>query len=186
MQHFPKPHCLETLFHWADDYTCVFSNSFRGHPEAEIIGVVSNPGGQSTTFPISTVTRERQGSNSSLNGETSGRSHRKSGTEGVKWKSLSHVWLFATHGLYSPWNSPGQNTGMGSLSLLQGNFPTQGSNPGLHIAGRFFTSWSTREARDGGREGGKNEWKQNLSVRAMAMRYKIEPGRLYKTVEKQF
>ena len=35
------------------------------------------------------------------------------------------------HGLYSPWNSPGQNTGMGSLSLLQGIFPTQGSNPGL-------------------------------------------------------
>ena len=34
-------------------------------------------------------------------------------------------------GLYSPWNSPGQNTGKGSLSLLQGIFPTQGSNPGL-------------------------------------------------------
>ena len=35
------------------------------------------------------------------------------------------------HGLYSPWNSPSQNTGVGSLSLLQGIFPTQGSNPGL-------------------------------------------------------
>ena len=35
------------------------------------------------------------------------------------------------HGLYSPWNSPGQNTGVGSFSLLQGIFPTQGSNPGL-------------------------------------------------------
>ena len=35
------------------------------------------------------------------------------------------------HGLYSPWNSPGQNTGVGSLSLLQGVCPTQGSNPGL-------------------------------------------------------
>ena len=33
--------------------------------------------------------------------------------------------------LYSPWNSPGQNTGVGSLSLLQGIFPIQGSNPGL-------------------------------------------------------
>ena len=32
---------------------------------------------------------------------------------------------------YSPWNSPGQNTGVGSLSLIQGIFPTQGSNPGL-------------------------------------------------------
>ena len=35
------------------------------------------------------------------------------------------------HGLYSPWNSPGQNIGVGSLSLLQGIFPTQRSNPGL-------------------------------------------------------
>ena len=35
------------------------------------------------------------------------------------------------HGLYSLWNSPGQNTGAGSLSLLQWIFPTQGSNPGL-------------------------------------------------------
>ena len=34
-------------------------------------------------------------------------------------------------GLYSLWNSPGQNTGVGSLSLLQGIFPTQGSNTGL-------------------------------------------------------
>ena len=33
------------------------------------------------------------------------------------------------HGLYSSWNSPGQNTGVSSLSLLQGVFPTQGSNP---------------------------------------------------------
>ena len=35
------------------------------------------------------------------------------------------------HGLYSPWNSPGQNIGVGSLSLPQGIFPTQESNPGL-------------------------------------------------------
>ena len=35
------------------------------------------------------------------------------------------------HELYSPWDSPGENTGVGSLSLLQGIFPTQGLNPGL-------------------------------------------------------
>ena len=92
------------------------------------------------------------------------------------------------HGLYSSWNSPGQNTGVGSLSLLQQIFLTQESNPGLlhcrwilyqlsHkgsprilewvaflfssgssqprnwtqvscIAGRFFTSWATREAQE--------------------------------------
>ena len=38
----------------------------------------------------------------------------------VKWKSLSHVWLFATS-WYSPWNSPGQNTGVGSLSFPRGS-----------------------------------------------------------------
>ena len=35
------------------------------------------------------------------------------------------------HGLHSPWDSPGLNTGVGGLSLLQGVFPTQGLNPGL-------------------------------------------------------
>ena len=35
------------------------------------------------------------------------------------------------HGLYSPWDSPGQKTGVGSLSLLQGIFATQGSNQSL-------------------------------------------------------
>ena len=33
-------------------------------------------------------------------------------------------------GLYSPWNSPGQNIGVGSISLLQGIFPTQESSHG--------------------------------------------------------
>ena len=28
------------------------------------------------------------------------------------------------HGLYSPWNSPGQNTGVRSVSILKGTFPT--------------------------------------------------------------
>ena len=93
---------------------------------------------------------------------------------------------FQPHGLHSPWNSPGQNAGVDNHSILQGIFPTQGSNPGLRhcrrvrfqlshkgslrilewvaypfssrssrprnltrvscIAGRFFTSWATREA----------------------------------------
>ena len=42
------------------------------------------------------------------------------------------------HGLYSPWNSPCQNTGVGSLSLLQGIFPIQGSNPGLPHCGQIL------------------------------------------------
>ena len=50
------------------------------------------------------------------------------------------------HGLYSSWNSSGQNTEVGSCSLLQGIFPTQGSNLGQVscIAGGLFTSWATR------------------------------------------
>ena len=35
------------------------------------------------------------------------------------------------HRLYDPWNSPGQNTGAGSHSLVQVIFPNQGLNPGL-------------------------------------------------------
>ena len=51
----------------------------------------------------------------------------------MKW-SESHSVVsdsLCPHGLYSPWNSPGQSTGAGSLSLLQGIFPAQGWNPGL-------------------------------------------------------
>ena len=49
-----------------------------------------------------------------------------------KWKSLSCVRLFATPwSIYSLGNSSGQNSGVGSPSLLQGIFPTQESNPGL-------------------------------------------------------
>ena len=62
-----------------------------------------------------------------------------------KWKSLSHVRLFWPHGLYSPWNFLGQNTGAGSLSF--GDLPSPGIKPKIsRIAGGFFTSWATREA----------------------------------------
>ena len=108
---------------------------------------------------------------------------------GSLFSTESHSVMFNflwPHGLYSPWNSPGQNTGVSSHSLIQGIFPTQVSNPGLPhckwilyqlshqaspgtlewvvypfssgsswpgnltrvscIAGRFCTSWATREA----------------------------------------
>ena len=45
----------------------------------------------------------------------------------VTQSCLTLLW---PHGLYSPWDSLGQNTGVGSLSLLQEIFPTQGSNSG--------------------------------------------------------
>ena len=64
----------------------------------------------------------------------------------LKWRAdpqpLDHQWKWSEsrsvvsdslgpHRLYNPWNSPGHNTGVGSLSLLKGIFQTQGSNPGL-------------------------------------------------------
>ena len=52
---------------------------------------------------------------------------------------LSRVW---PHGLYSPWNSPVQNTEVGSCSLLHRIFPTQGSNPGLPHCGRILSQLS--------------------------------------------
>ena len=50
------------------------------------------------------------------------------------------------HGLYSAWNSPGQNTGMGSLSLLKGIVPPPGSNPGLSNCRWILYQLSQREA----------------------------------------
>ena len=50
--------------------------------------------------------------------------------------------------LYSPWNSPGQNTGVDSHSPLQGICPTQDRTQVSHIAGGFFTSWAITEAQE--------------------------------------
>ena len=56
----------------------------------------------------------------------------KISTDTITWKvkvTLSCLSLWP-HGIHSPWNPPGQNTGVGSFSFLPGIFPTQGSNPG--------------------------------------------------------
>ena len=50
------------------------------------------------------------------------------------------------HGLYSPWNTPGQNTGVGSLSLLQWIFSTQRSNPGLQHCRQILYQLSTKRS----------------------------------------
>ena len=49
------------------------------------------------------------------------------------FESLSHVRLLQTHELQPawvlcPWDFPGNNTAVGSFSLLQGIFPTEGLN----------------------------------------------------------
>ena len=48
-----------------------------------------------------------------------------------KWKLLSCVQLLVTPWTICSWNFPGQNTGVGSLSLLQGIFSIQELNQGL-------------------------------------------------------
>ena len=55
---------------------------------------------------------------------------RSSGAVKCESRSVMSVSLWP-HGLCSPWNSLGQNTGVSSLSLLQGIFPNQGLIPGL-------------------------------------------------------
>ena len=73
---------------------------------------------------------------------------------GEKSESESHSVVsnsLPSHRLYSPRNSPGQNTGVGSLSLLQGIFPTQGLNPGLPHCRWILYQLSHREAHGMGR-----------------------------------
>ena len=65
-------------------------------------------------------------------------------------KSLSRVQLLQPSGLkptrlLHPWDSPGKNTGVDCHFLLQGIFPTQGSNQVSRIGGRRFNLWTTRE-----------------------------------------
>ena len=44
------------------------------------------------------------------------------------------------HGLYSPWNSPGQNTGVGCHSLLQGSSQPRDGTQVSRVAGGFCTN----------------------------------------------
>ena len=46
------------------------------------------------------------------------------------------------HGLYSPWNSPGQNIGVGRLFLSRWSSQFRNQTQVSLIAGRFFTSWA--------------------------------------------
>ena len=67
---------------------------------------------------------------------------------GMSARVLSHVWLLRPHGLQPArlclWDFPGRNTGEGCHFLLQGIFPTQGSNPASPVfpalAAGFFTT----------------------------------------------
>ena len=73
------------------------------------------------------------------------------------YESESHLVVSSSlqpHGLYSSGNSPGQNTGVGSHSLLQGIEPrVLISNPGIEprslaLQVWVFNSWATRKAQE--------------------------------------
>ena len=79
----------------------------------------------------------------------------------IKWWHYNGQWVSESRsvmsdslrsydGPYNPWNSPGQITGVDSLSLSQGIFPTQGTNTGLlHCRQILYQLRATREAHDG-------------------------------------
>ena len=54
------------------------------------------------------------------------------------------------HGIYSPWNSPGQNAGWGAFPFSRGSSQLRDWTQVSHIAGGFFTSWETTEAQNTG------------------------------------
>ena len=78
------------------------------------------------------------------------------------WTKIIYIFLLISHseseshsvvsdslqpyGLYSPWHSLGQNTGVGSLSLLQAIFLTQGLNLGLLHCGWILYQLSCKES----------------------------------------
>ena len=63
----------------------------------------------------------------------------------------------------SPWNSSGQNIGVGSLSLLQGISLSQGSNPGLPHRRRILYQLSHKTALFSHNSG---SWKSKIKVLA--------------------
>jgi len=54
------------------------------------------------------------------------------------------------HGLYSPWNSPGQNTGGVAFPFFGGSFQPRDRTQVSHLAGRFFTSLAIRKPKNTG------------------------------------
>ena len=80
------------------------------------------------------------------------------------------------HGLHSPWNSPGQNTGVGSLSLLQGIFPIQGSNPGLLYCRQILYQLSHKGSPPEGKRVRKYRWKIKVAGKSECTLPSMEKG----------
>ena len=94
--------------------------------------------------------------------------------ESQKSESCSVVSDYVIHRLFSPWYSPGQNTtGVGRLSLLQGIFPTQGSNPGLLPCRQILYQLSY--------EGSPESWmeKPDLKISALGLSLAVQRLKLH-------
>ena len=93
--------------------------------------------------------------------------------ESKKWKWNHSVVSnsLQPHGLYSPWNSPDQNTGVGSCSLLQGIFPAQGSNPGLPHCRQILYQLSHKGSPK--ESGNVTKWENRSLVLSQKITYKI-------------
>ena len=67
-----------------------------------------------------------------------------------KWKLLKCLTLCdPMNYTYSPQNSPGQNTGVGSFPFSRGSAQPRDQTQVSHVAGRFLISWATRETQEG-------------------------------------
>ena len=100
-----------------------------------------------------------------------------------KWKSPSCVQLLQPHGLYCPWNSPGQNTGVGSLSLLQGIFPIQESNQGLLHCRQILYQLSYEGSPENALHGRRTvfmQWWDDMWGAAISRKFSTEISKLNK------
>ena len=71
------------------------------------------------------------------------------GFPGQFYQTFDSLW---PHGLYSPWNSPGQNIRVVAMPSSRGSSQLRDQTQVSHIAGGFITSWATKETHQTFRE----------------------------------
>ena len=83
------------------------------------------------------------------------------------------------HGLYSPWNSLGQNTGMVAFPFSRGSSPHREQTQVSLIAGGFFTSWATREVHMQHKALTKLFQIQSLTHFSLTGNYNVSPKKFF-------
>ena len=84
-----------------------------------------------------------------------------------------------SHGLYSLWNLPGQNTGVGSLALLQGIFLTRESNQGF-----LHCRWIVYQKYIIGLCLGVKSWEMSMSFECLGVMVHVQMGERLSTMRK--